>query len=105
MRWTDTGIDVAGQAVEIEATGSVSAGDGVMVPPDGTPGRPDYDPANELKGENHAGLIGKFGATGVPFPVGSDYRTSGQVGRLFLGVNDIDQDNNYGAFDATVTVG
>lgn len=106
MRWTDTGIEVDEQVVRIEATGQVSAGDGNFVPPDGTPDRPDFDVANVLRGAQHAGLIGKFGRSGQPFVVGGHYRSLGETsGRLYLGINDIDAQNNQGEFVATITVG
>ena len=58
-----------------------------------------------LEGENHDRLIGRIGEAGAPFQVDSRLQfTADTEGRLFLGVNDIDVENNSGEFTATFTV-
>lgn len=108
-QWTDTGIDLS-----IDDTLSIEA-DGEITP--STPNHPfngpngDPDPAGRLfnvdgLGEaNHAGLIGRIGGSGAPFQVGSELQSKADTeGRLFLGINDGDVENNAGEFTATITV-
>ena len=103
--WTDTGIDVAtGDAVQITAWGEVFHNEGSSIGPEGFPNRPDL--LTPLDRANHAGLLGRVGATGPPFYVGAGTTfTVGQEGRLFLGINDGGLENNRGSFTAKVTVG
>ncbi len=58
-----------------------------------------------LEEANHAGLIGRIGESGAPFQVGSRLLSKADTeGRLFLGINDRDVDNNAGEFTATITL-
>jgi hypothetical protein len=108
-QWTDTGIDVSiGDTVSIEADGEItpSAPNHPFNGPNGDP-----DPAGRrfnvegLEESNHAGLIGRIGAAGPPFQVGSQLlSTADTEGRLFLGINDGGVGNNAGEFTATITV-
>ncbi len=104
--WTDTGVDVAsGDRVSVSATGTIFYGAGSSTGPDGVAERLDLQQFDVLKGENHAGLIGRIGEDGAPFAVGSDFASTNLApGRLFLGVNDEGVDNNSGSFSAVVTV-
>jgi hypothetical protein len=104
--WTDTGIDVrAGDVVTIAASGEVFANETLGTGPNGFTERPDLVASNVLKTDNHAGLIGRIGETGVPFAVGSDF-SSGRLpaGRLYLGINDIGLENNHGQYLAAIRV-
>ena len=50
-------------------------------------------------------MIGRIGEAGAPFLVGSELSSTADTeGRLFLGINDIDVENNSGEFTATITV-
>ena len=109
-QWTDTGIDLSiDDSMLIEADGAVtpSIDNEPPVGPDGVPDRPSAHRYNVegLEEANHASLIGRIGETGAPFLVGSELSTTADTeGRLFLGVNDVDVENNSGEFTATITV-
>jgi hypothetical protein len=104
--WTDTRVDcTAGSVFEIAATGTITHGsDGNAVGPDGNPDRKKRRAnVKGLRDVNHAALIGSIDGQPPYFPVGK--RTSytcHAVGRLFLGINDIDVDNNGGKFVARI---
>jgi hypothetical protein len=104
--WTDTGVDLAsGDRVAVSATGTIFHDASGSTGPNGVAERVDLQQFNVLKGENHAGLIGRIGDNGAPFAVGSDFASTNLApGRLFLGINDQGVDNNSGAFSAVVTV-
>jgi hypothetical protein len=110
QQWTDTGIDISiGDGLLIEAAGAVDPSDSVFPPahgPDGnTSASARFFNLEGLEQANHAGLIGRIGETGAPFHVGSEFlSTADTEGRLFLGINDVDVENNDGEFTATVTV-
>jgi hypothetical protein len=104
--WTDTGVDFEpGEKIAIRATGSVQyVREGSFVGPDGD-NRRDPHQVNILSGTPHAALVGKVNAGGQPFPVGSSLRTTAdEKGRLFLGVNDAEVDNNSGTFSVNIVV-
>jgi hypothetical protein len=111
--WTDTGVDVsAGDVVQVEATGTVSAAVGdprTTVGPDGSP-NPEFAGANRDEngvkvGGGHAALIGMIGEDGPPFLIGASNTLEIEAdGRLFLGVNDGGLDNNDGQFDVSLTI-
>jgi hypothetical protein len=104
--WTDTRVDcAAGSVFEIEATGTITHGsDGRAVGPDGNPDRKKRGPnVKGLRDVNHAALIGSIDGQPPYFPVGKKTTyTCHAVGRLFLGINDIDVGNNGGKFVATI---
>jgi hypothetical protein len=104
--WTDTGVDIAsGDRVSISASGTIFHDASGSTGPNGVAERLDLQQFNVLKGENHAGLIGRIGDSGTPFAVGSDFSSADLApGRLFLGPNDQGVDNNSGSFSAVVTV-
>jgi hypothetical protein len=104
--WTDTGVDItSGDRVSVSATGTIFHDASGTTGPNGVAERLDLQQFNVLKGENHAGLIGRIGDNGTPFAVGSDFASTNLApGRLFLGINDVGVDNNSGAFSAVVTV-
>jgi hypothetical protein len=89
----------------VSATGTIFHDASGTTGPNGVAERLDLQQFNVLKGENHAGLIGRIGDSGTPFSVGSDFASTNLApGRLFLGINDVGVDNNSGAFSAVVTV-
>lgn len=108
-QWTDTGIDLSiDDTVAIEADGEItpSTPDVPANDPDGhsNPAARRYN-IQGLEQANHAGLIGRIGADGEPFHVGSQMVSTADLeGRLFLGINDGDVGNNAGEFTATVMV-
>jgi len=117
-QWTDTGIDLSiGDTMSIAAGGEISPKTG-SIPFNGPDGNTDsfavvYN-VEGLKGKhneeglgeaNHASLIGRIGEAGAPFLVGSELLSTAETqGRLFLGINDEDVENNAGEFIATITV-
>jgi hypothetical protein len=104
--FTDTGVDVAvGDRVAISATGTIFHDPTGSTGPSGVAERRDLSQFNVIDSENHGALIGRIGASGAPFAVGSDFSSASLApGRLFLGINDKGVDNNSGAFTALVTV-
>jgi hypothetical protein len=104
--WTDTGVDcAAGSVFEIAATGTITHGsDGNAVGPDGNPDRKKRRAnVKGLRDVNHAALIGSIDGQPPYFPVREKTTyTCHAVGRLFLGINDIDVDNNGGKFVARI---
>jgi hypothetical protein len=106
--WVDTGLDLTdSQLLTIAASGEVDndTANATTYGPAGVPGTADH-PASLLGCANHVALIGRIGADGSPFRVGSDYsRPVGRDGRLFLRVNDGSQENNGGELSASVSAG
>jgi hypothetical protein len=104
--WTDTRVDcAAGSVFEIAATGTITHGsDGNAVGPDGNPDRKKRRAnVKGLRDVNHAALIGSIDGQPPYFPVREKTTyTCHAVGRLFLGINDIDVDNNGGKFVARI---
>jgi hypothetical protein len=104
--WTDTGVDFEpAERISIKATGSVQyVRGGSFVGPEGD-SRRDPHHVNILSAAPHAALIGKVGAGGRPFSVGSSLSTTvGEKGRLFLGLNDAEVDNNSGMLTVSIEV-
>jgi hypothetical protein len=105
--WTDTWFDVeVGDTLHIEGVGAVQPGRTTAFY--GPAGGPDVSRTNNVPGleeENHSALIGKIGDGGAAFLVGPEREIRVETaGRLFLGVNDLDVDNNSGAYGALITV-
>jgi hypothetical protein len=98
--WVDTGLMVnKGDAVSFVAEGTIQWGaePGQMAGPEGHGGT-----ATKI---GKAGLIGRVGVHGKPFPIGGA-RTPivmPKGGALFLGINDFVFGDNAGAFTVTVT--
>jgi hypothetical protein len=108
-QWTDTGLDLSiDDTVLIEADGTIKpAPSEAPYGPDGVIDRPSAQVYNVegLEEANHNGLIGRIGEAGAPFVVGSELLFDADTqGRLFLGMNDVDVENNVGEFTATITV-
>jgi hypothetical protein len=103
--WTDTGVDVnAGDHVVFRASGEILIGrsPGQNATPDGNPGfrSPKYPDPTAPGGA----LIGRVGARGKPFGIGMQTQPLPMPasGRLYLGVNDNELDDNSGAFTVVV---
>ena len=104
-QWTDTGIDVkAGDRVAFQASGEVQLGvqAGMTATPDGNGSfkSPSY-PEPTLPG---GALIGRVGTSGRPFGIGTQSQPLPMpaAGRLYLGVNDNELNDNNGAFNVVV---
>jgi hypothetical protein len=103
VQWTDTGIDTqVGEHFGVTATGLVAHGGGGEYGPDGDPALTNFG-ANIVNCVGHVALIGRVGALGDAFYLGSDTSFAATAAdRLFLGVNDLGVDNNGGSFAAHV---
>ena len=103
--WTDTGIDVrAGDVVAFQGTGEIAYGQGGGM----TAG---VDGKSDMRSPNYpvsvmpvGGLIGKVGNS-APFPIGGNQQGIRMPtnGRLMLGVNDNEMNDNSGFFSVVVT--
>ena len=102
--WTDTGIDLtSGQSVYFESVGEIGWGPGRHADANGERNSPNN---NGRPIPNRAGgsLIGRIGTPGDPFFIGGDRRAIPvrSSGRLFLGINDDNLQDNSGYFRVTV---
>jgi hypothetical protein len=102
--WTDAGIDVAaGQVLSFYATDRIRWAPGRRDGPDGEHNSSPR-PSRPMPNERRAALIGRIGAGGDYFLVGS--RREGirmrAAGRLYLGINDESLDDNAGSFRVTI---
>lgn len=106
--WVDTGFGLEDyHLLTVAASGQVdnNTDDDTTYGAGGVPDTTGH-PASILACANHVALIGRIGADGSPFRVGSDAsRPLGRSGRLFLRVNDTSQENNGGDFSAEVSAG
>jgi hypothetical protein len=93
-QWLDTGQDVvSGQAINLTATGLACLIGQRCFGPNGEAGS---NPAQLNNGE----LIGKIGANGASFKIGSNFQQNAPTsGRLFLAVNDSFYPDNSGGFN------
>jgi hypothetical protein len=102
--WSDTGIDVkSGQRIYLEASGEIRWGPNRRAGPSGEPNSP-YNAARPMPNRPGAALIGRIGNSSDFFFVGDDrggipVRGSG---RLFLGINDDNLQDNTGYFRVIV---
>ncbi len=104
--WTDTGIAVAaGEQLTITyISGEWSPWPGGQYDAIGSGGDP-LCRCNVVMGVSHAALIGRIGNT-QPFLVGTEYQhTIGESGTLYLGINDVDINDNSGSLRVLVEVG
>jgi hypothetical protein len=105
--WTETPVScVSGERLSIRATGTVQHGPTKdrTSGPDGMDG--EHLDTNVVDTANHASLIARVGAAGVPFNVGSALDTSCTGdGVLYLGINDEGFVGNIGGFDAAIERG
>ena len=102
--WTDTGIDVtSGQNIYFEASGEIRWGPNRRAGPGGENNSPN-NPARPMPNRPGAALIGRIETTNDYFFVGNDrgaIRTRSS-GRLFLGINDDNLQDNTGYFRVIV---
>ncbi|MBN2502845.1 MAG: hypothetical protein JXB38_18845 [Anaerolineales bacterium] len=104
--WTDTQITVeAGDHLTITyISGKWSPWGGGEYDAIGSGGDP-LCRCNVVMGVSHAALIGRIGDN-APFLVGTEYQhTIGESGTLYLGINDVDIDDNSGSLRVLVEVG
>ena len=98
--WSDTGIDVtSGQTIYLEASGEIRWGPNRRAGPNGEQNSPN-NPARPMPNRPGAALIGRVGTSSDYFYAGDDrgpirVRNSG---RLFLGINDDNLEDNTGYF-------
>jgi hypothetical protein len=103
QRWTDTGLIVQpGERISFSTNGTIEFGRGMTTGPDGDKNlgaRPGYVLRNMPVG----GLMGRVGNS-APYAIGSTSTpiTMPTGGRLFLGVNDDDYQDNTGGYDVNV---
>ena len=104
MAWSDTGIEVSsGQDVYFEAAGEIRWGPNRRALPAGEQNSPN-NPARPMPNRPGAALIGRVGNSQDYFYVGDDrgaIRIRGS-GRLYLGVNDDNFQDNTGYFRVIV---
>lgn len=102
--WSDTGIDVSsGQNVYFEASGEIRWGPNRRAGPAGEGNSPN-NPARPMPNRPGASLIGRIGDSQDYFFVGDD-RNAIRVrnsGRLYLGINDDNLQDNTGYFRVIV---
>jgi hypothetical protein len=103
-QWNDTGIDVRnGQEIYFETSGQVTWSPNRRVDADGTRNsKPDTN--RPLPERNSGALIGRIGERDVFF-IGTDvgpFRVRGN-GRLYLGVNDDQLDDNTGSYRVRIS--
>lgn len=104
-QWTDTNIDVrAGENVYFEASGEIRWGPNRRAGPPGEPGSPN-NPARPMPNRPGASLIGRIGDSTEYFFIGNDREAirARNSGRLFLGINDDNLQDNTGYFTVIVS--
>lgn len=101
--WTNTGIAVKpGQRLHLTVQGELRGGQW-RFGPEGTAEHPEWARYSLVPEWPHLAVIGKVGEDGDPFLVGKEF--SGTIvrgGELYLGINDLDAENNDGSFEVTV---
>jgi hypothetical protein len=104
VAWTDTNIDVSfGQNLYFEASGEIRWGPNRRAGPSGEANSPN-NPSRPMPNRPGASLIGRVGDSRDYFFIGSDndaIRMRGS-GRLYLGVNDDNLQDNTGYFTVIV---
>jgi len=101
--WNDSGLMVrAGQRIRITASGRVSLGNGVYSTPTGLPRMADNEKL--MRSEPTGALIAVIGDDNDDFIfVGASTEfVARRDGRLFLGVNEGNLNDNSGAYDVTI---
>lgn len=105
VTWTRTGILVKpGQKLSLTVRGELRGGQW-RFGPEGTAEHPEWARYSLVPEWPHLAVIGKVGEDGDPFLVGKEF--SGTIvrgGELYLGINDLDAENNDGSFEATVVL-
>ncbi|MDT7605209.1 MAG: hypothetical protein QOF61_3206 [Acidobacteriota bacterium] len=101
--WTDSGLMVRkGQRLRLTAQGRVNLGGGIFSTPTGLPAQADRDKL--MRNQPTGGLIAVIGDDNDDFIfIGANREFIAQRdGRLFLGVNEGNLNDNTGAYDVTV---
>ncbi len=105
-RWIDTGIFVGqGDRVDFAVEGTVYLQSGQQEPA-GVSGAQSgmRTPTGPLPGQAAGALIGRIGERGQPFGIGGQPTlTMPEGGRLYLGINDGEPDDNTGQFTVKLT--
>ncbi len=109
QKWVDTGLDVkAGETMKFAATGAMHYPGSRDFGPEGTPrGWRDLLRALPLNENNRGTLIGRIGndSASRPFSIGAGRESHAPVaGRLFLGLNQGDNDRAEGSFHVRVEI-
>jgi hypothetical protein len=100
-KWFDSGIDVKkGSVLSIKSNGTWRLGSGPRAcNADGLPNFPLYN------GYLYGTLMGKIGHNGTVFSIGTEYSGNAYAtGRLFLGNNDGNSDDNSGFIDVSIEI-
>jgi len=103
--WTDTGIHIqSGDFLTIEyLAGRWSPWPGDSYDAIGSGGDP-FCRCNALNGVSHAALLGRIG-DGETYFIGNQFHhRMGEGGRLYLGINDVDLQDNSGSLQVEITV-
>jgi hypothetical protein len=104
VAWSDSGIEVrSGQTIYFESSGEIRWGPGRRATPNGENNSPN-NPARPMPNRPGASLIARVGDSKDYFFIGNDrgpirIRSSG---RLFLGINDDNLQDNTGYFTVIV---
>ena len=104
VQWSDTGIDVqSGQNVYFEAGGEIRWGPKRRAGPNGEENSPN-NPSRPMPNRPGASLIGRVGDSKDYFFVGEDRGAirMRSAGRLYLGINDDNLQDNTGYFRVIV---
>lgn len=103
-KWVDTGINVQiGQEILFSASGSIYIDKNTQVFQNGEPVI-NVNAGKPLPNQPTGALIARVGTRAEPFYVGADkapFQIT-QKGKLFLGINDFEFNNNTGSFEVTI---
>jgi hypothetical protein len=108
-QWTDTGMEVVpGDRLTITAAGNIQTSAGLAAGPEGLArGWRDLLRALPVNSAGSSALIGRIGdpAAALPFPVGASKQlTVNTGGHLFLGINQLADEQSGGSFHVNVTI-
>lgn len=105
VTWTKTDIVVKpGQKLSLTVRGELRGGEW-RFGPEGTAEHPEWARYSLVPEWPHLAVIGKVGEDGDPFLVGKEFSgTTVRGGELYLGINDLDAENNDGSFEVTVVL-
>lgn len=104
QKWLDTGIDVSiGQEILFAASGSIRIDEKTSVFQSGEE-FVNWNGNKPLPNQPTGAVIGRVGKKGEMFYIGDDKAPFQMVekGRLFIGINDFDFNNNAGQFTVTI---
>ena len=104
QKWFDTGINVRiGQDILFSASGSIQIDENTNVYQSGEE-YVNWNKSKPLPNQPTGAVIGRVGKKGELFYIGDDKAPFQMVekGRLFIGINDSDCNNNSGQFTVTI---